>query len=192
MKSFVLKWKCNTLLTFLVLPVIFLIKNVNAENYISKMNKIEAYKFPAIVYHKCLIYRVLCHWLRDRKIYIDISHISYIFYILKTSHTRLCQSILQSRYRNGSCAPVSICHTARTFILHQPEIFPYLFWVDFLSRALAEKFAERTKFEVKRHFTIRAGSTAGTRRIKFVFFPYQYLQNFSISDQNPGVAAYRR
>jgi len=41
----------------------------------------------------------------------------------------------------------------------------------------------QTKFKVKRHFTIRI---ADTRRIKFVFFPYQYLQNFSVSDQNPG------
>lgn len=41
----------------------------------------------------------------------------------------------------------------------------------FFYHALAEKLAARTKFEVKRHFTIRAGSIAGTRRIKFVFFP---------------------
>lgn len=39
------------------------------------------------------------------------------------------------------------------------------------------------KFEVKRHFTIRTGRIADTHRIKFVFFPYQYLQNFSVSDQ---------
>lgn len=56
-------------------------------------------------------------------------------------------------------------------------------------RVLTEKLAARTKFEVKCHFTIRAGRIVGTRRIKFAFFPCQYLQNFSVSDQNPGVAA---
>lgn len=39
----------------------------------------------------------------------------------------------------------------------------------------------------------RGGSGKGAGQaygeIKFVFFPYQYLQNFSVSDQNPGVAA---
>lgn len=55
--------------------------------------------------------------------------------------------------------------------------------MDFLSCARPEKLAARMKFEVKRHFTIRTGRIADTCRIKFVFFPYQYLQNFSVSDQ---------
>lgn len=55
--------------------------------------------------------------------------------------------------------------------------------MDFLSCARPEKLAARMKFEVKRHFTIRTGRIADTCRIKFIFFPYQYLQNFSVSDQ---------
>lgn len=78
------KWKCNIFLIFPVLPVKY-----EFWNYIwnvLKMNKKEAHKSLTVVYHKCLIYRVLCHWLRDRKIYADISCIYYIFHILKTSH----------------------------------------------------------------------------------------------------------
>lgn len=80
----------------------------------------------------------------------------------------------------------------RAFLFYIGQRFFRIYFEWIFYCVLAEKLAARTKFEVKRHFTIRAGRIAGTWRIKFVFFPYQYLQNFSVSDQNPGVAAYRR
>jgi len=88
------------------------------------------------------------------------------------------------------CAARYLSYIARAFIF-RPEIFLYLFWVDFFIARTPENSRARTKFKVKCHFTIRAGRIARARRkrrIKFVFFRYQYLQNFSISDQNPGVA----
>jgi len=55
-----------------------------------------------------------------------------------------------------------LSYTACVFILHRPEIFRIYFeWIFY--RALAEKLAAQTKFEVKRHFTIRAGRIADTR-----------------------------
>jgi len=87
------------------------------------------------------------------------------------------------------CAARYLSYIARVFIF-QSEIFPYLFWVDFFIARTPENSRAGTKFEVKCHFTIRAGHIArARRRIKFVFFRYQYLQNFSVSDQNPGIVA---
>lgn len=183
----------SCVLIFSVLSVIFLVKyEFYKLNLVLKKNQIEAYKSTAVVYYKCLIYRVLCHWSRSeilRRYIVHLLHISYIKNV-----TRLCQSILQSRCRNrnGSSArsSVFVIYCAR-FYFTSARDFSYLFWVDFLS-CVRRKLAAQTKFEVKRHFTIRAGRITDTRWIKFIFFPYQYLQNFSVSDQNPGVAAHLR
>lgn len=156
------------------------------------MNKIEAYKSSAVVYHKCLIYRMLCHWLHDQKIYSRyIAHVSYIFYILKTSHGFVNQYYnLDIEVEMGAMHPsVFVIYCARFYFTSARDFSVFILSGFFIMRSPKNS---RTKFEVKRHFTIRAGGIAGTQRIKFVFFPYQYLQNFSISDQNPGVAAYRR
>jgi len=155
---------------------------------IKNMNKIEAHKSPVVIYHKCLIYRVLCHWLRDQKIYVDISYISYIFHILKTSHGFVNQYYnLDIEVEMGAARPsIFVTYCALLFHIGDQRFFRIYFeWIFY--HALAKKLVAQTKFEVKRHFTIRI---ADTRRIKFVFFPYQYLQNFSVSDQNPGVATY--
>lgn len=124
-----------------------------------------------------------CH----RKISIDILHIPYIFYILKTSH------VFVNQYYNPDIeigTLVSICYMLLLFYNGQRFFRIYFEWIFY--RTLAEKLATLTKFEVKRHFTIRAGCIADTCWIKFVFFSYQYLQNFSVSDQNPSVAGYQR
>jgi len=96
-----------------------------------------------------------------RQYIVHLLHISYIKNV-----TRLCQSILQSRCRSIEMGALRarwyLSYTACVFILHRPEIFRIYFeWIFY--RALAEKLAAQTKFEVKRHFTIRAGHIADTR-----------------------------
>jgi len=147
------------------------------------------------------IYRALCHWLHNWKIYTDISitHLLHIYiyiyiyvyiyiYIFKASRNFVNQ-YYNLDTETEMCAARYLSYIARVFIF-QSEIFPYLFWVDFFIARTPENSRAGTKFEVKCHFTIRAGHIArARRRIKFVFFRYQYLQNFSVSDQNPGIVA---
>lgn len=123
------------------------------------MNKERTHINPStntFVYRKCLIYRALRPWLQN--LYRCILHSrAQLLHILHIKNVIcLCQSILhpdiemEIRY----CMPVGICYILLLFFNRHRFFRIYFEWIFY--RTLAEKLAARTKFEVKRHFTIRA------------------------------------